>query len=194
MLYGYKSFSLGHMFHHIYPDSPDYDVHSPRGYNFFSFLISPVKDTVRVVQRAYYERFGKNELTEKKIKIQIVLFQLSVVLKVIFLFLLLGPKLFVVFYLPLYIANLFVFAHINFVTHRLNDNGDYEVVNLNHNIYYKVVNFLSCGGYFHKSHHEKPQYLNPMNAPLSNKSYITYKESKHPCVSGHILTNDEVIV
>jgi fatty acid desaturase len=175
MLYGFKGFQVGHMFHHIYPDNPVYDPHPPRGYSFLRFVISPIEATLRVIEKGYFDSFGENEKTRRSIKIQTYLFNVGIVLRLMFLFLLLGPVLFTFLYLPIYIGNIFVFAHINYATHVENENGDSEIINLDHNLYYKFVNIVSYGGYFHKSHHLKPQQFDPSQVILkSEKRYITY--------------------
>jgi fatty acid desaturase len=180
MLYGFRGFALAHMFHHIYPDDPKMDPHPPRGYTFLRFVISPIEATLRVVEGAYYLYFGNNELTRKNIKIQIILFNLGLFFRVIFWFLLLGPTLFFLAYLPIYIANIFVFAHINYAAHIERADGRSEIINLNHNFYYKFVNLVSLGGYFHKSHHLKPGAFNPAKIKINNSvDYITFVPAKN---------------
>jgi len=161
MLYGFKGFQVGHMFHHIYPDNPTYDPHPPRGYSFLRFVISPIEATLRVIRTAYFDFFGENEETRRSLAIQTSLFNIGIGLRVIFLFILLGPVYFSLLYLPIYLTNIFVFAHINYATHIENEDGNSEIINLDHNFYYRFVNLVSFGGYFHKSHHLKPQLLNP---------------------------------
>lgn len=178
MLYGFGGFRLGHVFHHKYPDNPQYDPHPPRGLTFARFLVAPVEATLVVVETAYFERFGRNSATERSIAWQRVLFQLSIVLKVAFWFLLLGPKVFTLFYLPLYVANIFVFAHINFATHVEGSTGQMEIINLSDGLYYRIVNVLSCGGYFHKNHHLRPKAFNPMRVPVAlDKPLTTFRDA-----------------
>ncbi len=175
MLYGYRGFSLGHMFHHKFPDNPKFDPHPPRGYSFLRFVVSPIEATLIIIERAYYETFGENKKSKTILQISRLVFNISILLKLSFWFLLLGAKVFTLFYLVLYISNIFVFAHINFATHIENENGDSEIVNLNHNLYYRVVNRISLGGYFHKNHHLKPRAFNPAKIAFKeNKSLVTY--------------------
>lgn len=175
MLYGYRGFALAHMFHHKYPDDPTMDPHPSRGQNFLEFVVSPIKATLLVVERAYYGYFGKNESTVTNIKIQLVLFNLAMAARVMFWLVLLGPKFFLMVYLPIYAANIFVFAHINFAAHRERSDTSSEIINLNHNLYYKFINLVSFGGYFHKSHHLKPTAFNPAKVVIDDSiDYITY--------------------
>lgn len=175
MLYGFRGFALAHMFHHIHPDDPTMDPHPPRGQSFLRFVISPIKSTLLVVERAYYLNFGKNAETIRLIKLQLGVFNLGLILRTLFWFLLLGPKLFTFVFLPVYIANIFVFAHINYVAHQERADGSSEIINLNHNLYYKIANFLSFGGYFHKSHHLRPRAFNPSYVEIKEEvEYVTY--------------------
>lgn len=176
MLYGFRGFRLGHLFHHKFPDNPDWDPHPPRGYNFLQFVMAPVKDTLKVIEKGYYESFGNNERTVRSIRIQTVLFYLSGFCRLFFWICLFKLEGFIFFYLPAYIGNIIVFAHINFATHIERKDGSCEIVNLNGNIYYRVINKLSFNGYYHKSHHRKPQFFNPKKAKIDDSvPYVSYK-------------------
>ena len=178
MLYGYGGFRLGHMFHHKYPDNPKYDPHPPKGHSFSASLVSPIKATLDVIERVYYENFGDSKSTQLNISTQKVLFNIGVILRVSFWFLLFGAEVFLIFYIPTYILNIFVFAHINYAAHIENEDGSSEIINLDHNYYYKIVNIISFGGYFHKNHHRKPQAFNPAKVIIEEDlAYITYRPS-----------------
>lgn len=175
MLYGFKGFQVAHMYHHIFPDDPTMDPHPPRGYSFLRFVVAPIEATLVVIRRAYLQNFGDTEENRKNLSLQEKLFNIGIISRVVFMFLLLGPELFLLAYIPVYLTNIFVFAHINYATHIENENGDSEIINLDNNLYYKYVNKVSLGGYFHKSHHRNPQVLNPSTIVLKNeKRYITY--------------------
>ena len=179
MLYGYRGFALAHMYHHIFPDDPQMDPHPPQGQKFSRFVVSPIEATLRVVTKAYYDQFGENEKTRANIRHQLILFNLGLLARTAFWFLLLGPKFFLLGYLPVYAANIFVFAHINFAAHREREDGSSVVINLNHNLYYRYINIVSFGGYFHKSHHYRPQAFNPMFVKLDDSiPYVTYVPEK----------------
>jgi fatty acid desaturase len=176
MLYGFKGFRLGHLYHHKFPDNPMWDPHPPKGYNFIEFVMAPVKDTLKVIERGYYQNFNKNKQSEKSIKIQTALFYLSGLSRLFFWFALFKLNGFVFFYLPIYAGNIIVFAHINYATHVEREDGTIEIINLNHNLYYKIINLLSYNGYFHKSHHMRPQLFNPKKAKINDAiPYISYK-------------------
>ena len=172
MLYGFKGFALAHMFHHLHPDDPLMDPHPPQGKKFLPFVISPIKSTLLVVERAYYGYHGRTDASVANIRKQVILFNLCLAARTAFWFLLLGPKYFLLAYLPTYFANIFVFAHINFAAHRECADGTSEILNLNHNIYYKYINQVSFGGYFHKSHHLRPGVFNPATVTIDEKKRL----------------------
>ena len=174
MLYGYRGFSLGHMFHHKFPDNPEFDPHPPRGYSFLRFVISPVKATLVILERAYLKEFGDTDETRRNLLLQKFFFNFSISLKVLFWFLVFGPKVFIAFYLVLYISNIFVFAHINYATHVEDELGNSKIINLNNHLYFKIVNVVSFGGYFHKNHHRKPSAFNPSSIKENLEPLHTY--------------------
>ena len=175
MLYGYRGFSLGHMFHHKYPDNPEFDPHPPQGQSFLRFVVSPIKATLVIIERAYFKEYGENSKTRANITMQKIFFNSSIFLKLLFWFLLFGAKNFFLFYLVLYVSNIFVFAHINYATHVEDEHGQSQIINLNNNLYYKIVNVISFGGYFHKNHHLRPRVFNPSRIVGSAAVLNTYK-------------------
>jgi fatty acid desaturase len=169
MLYGFEGFRLGHLFHHKHPDNPKYDPHPPHGLKFHEFLISPIKATLVVIENAYYETFGITEQSSRNIALQKIFFNLTIAARIVFWVALLGPKWFFLFYVPMYFANIFVFAHINYATHVHRQDGYSEIINLDGNIYYRFVNFVSFGGYYHKNHHLSPKSFDPSRVSVAYK-------------------------
>ena len=178
MLYGFTPFKLGHFYHHRFPDNPEYDVHPPRGYGFLRFVLSPTEQTITVLENLYFENFGYSNIARQNAKLQKVMFGISIVVKLGFWFCLFGPKLFLMLYLPTYVLNIFVFAHINYATHVETDSGGSEVIDLDHNVYYKFVNLVSFGGYYHKNHHLNPGMINPSLKRSERKKLLTWSPSK----------------
>ncbi|TXL12550.1 hypothetical protein BMR06_17375, partial [Methylococcaceae bacterium HT5] len=85
------------------------------------------------------------------------------VMKTFFLFSLLGPKVFVLLFIPSYLANVFLFATFNYFTHHKKADETYEILNLDHNLYYKFCNKTLFGVMYHKNHHLRPRLFNPMD-------------------------------
>jgi fatty acid desaturase len=176
MLYGFEGFRLGHVFHHKYPDNPQYDPHPPHGLKFHEFLVSPIKATLDVIENAYYANFDHGIGSRRNVALQKIFFNLSIVARLVFWVALLGPKWFLLFYLPMYFANIFVFAHINFATHVQSHDGSFEIINLDSNSYYQFINLVSFGGYYHKNHHLSPKSFNPARVSVAcQKSLVTYQ-------------------
>ena len=83
--------------------------------------------------------------------------------------------MFFIFYVPSFMGMVGIFAHINYACHRDHEDGSVEIVNLNHNLYYKIANFITLGGYYHKNHH--------LNMNLFDPRELNTKRSKVPLIS-----------
>jgi fatty acid desaturase len=150
--YGFSNFILVHTLHHKFSDNR-FDPVSPEGMSFLKFLLAPTRYMITHTKDYLIDRHGKNDNYEKILSTQSVIFYMNLVLRQICWFMLLGPALYIAFYLPAVLSNILILAHINYVCHRDNDDGSVEIFNLNHNLYYKIANAITFGGYYHKSHH-----------------------------------------
>ncbi len=160
VLFGLGPFRISHFLHHAFADS-ERDPHPPRGKRFLPFLLTTQMETIKVIRKAYLDMHGDDRRTQTILFVEMGFYYVSMIARLACWLWLLGPTLFVCFYLPAYLTNLVVFAHINFATHQTQDDGSVAIVNLNHNAYYKVVNLVGSGVYFHKNHHLKPSAFNP---------------------------------
>ena len=94
--------------------------------------------------------------------------------------LVLGPVGFVFFYVPFKAVNALIYADFNYRTHRPAGAGSYEVVNLNHNLWYKLLNAISFGSYFHKNQHLQPLVFDPRNIKRRGAArLVTYKSVQY---------------
>lgn len=100
-------------------------------------------------------------------------------MRLLFWFLLLGPVLFLAFYLPSFVTVALVNAHFNYATHRPREDGTVEILNLNHNFLYHFLNFCGHGFYFHKNHHLKPWLFNP-----SPQNFVKDEAKRHNVTGG----------
>lgn len=157
-----KCFTVGHMLHHKYTDTEN-DPHPPGKQSFIEFILNSRNNTIRIITKFYYEYHGENEKNKLNIKMQLVVFHILALLKLILLFLLLGPIVFVFFYIPFYFSYFLGFAHLNYISHLPNENGVVEIKNNFDTIFYKIMNILTSGGYYHKNHHLYPTLYNPSN-------------------------------
>ncbi|MGE3756333.1 MAG: hypothetical protein AB7H97_01180, partial [Pseudobdellovibrionaceae bacterium] len=85
------------------------------------------------------------------------------------------------FFVPFYSVMTMIYWHFNYSSHRPTEIG-FEILDLNHNLYYKIANFMSAGTYFHKTHHERPSIFNPSKAPVSGRviSYENPSKAEQP--------------
>ncbi len=171
-LYGFTNFVMIHMLHHQYTDEK-HDPVNPKGMNFFVFLSAPMRYMIRVTKGWLNEVHGTKVGYQQTMMIQTFFFHLNVILRLVFWYFAFGPELFLSFYLPSLAANYSVHAHINYVCHRDQEDGSIEIMNLNHNLYYKFANLITFGGYYHKNHHLKLNVFNP--ASLGNESNLVKK-------------------
>ncbi len=162
VLYGFSNFIMIHLLHHKHADS-DLDPVNPKGIPFLIFLFAPMRFMIRVTINWLRSTHSKQKNFESILLGQTLIFHLNLMLKLIFWFLLFGPGVFLCFYLPSLLTNYGVHAHINHACHREREDGSIEILNLNHNVYYRMVNFFTMGGYFHKNHHTNLRLLNPMH-------------------------------
>jgi stearoyl-CoA desaturase (delta-9 desaturase) len=86
--------------------------------------------------------------------------------KLVFWFLLFGPTGFVFFFIPSFISYFLGFGHLNYISHLPDQDGHIRIKDHRDGWYYKVMNVITSGGYFHKSHHEKPWLYNPSRQQL----------------------------
>ena len=160
ILMGLAAFELNHTMHHAYADS-DLDPHNPNNKKFLPFFFANNFGGTKVVLRKYLQFFGDNRLNQTLFKLTIFMHFIAVPMRLTFWLLLLGPSLLITFFLPSYVFHMFVFSHINYVTHATDKDNQTIILNLNSNLYYKFVNFFGSGVYFHKNHHLNPGHYNP---------------------------------
>ena len=160
VLFGLGPFRISHVLHHAHADS-EFDPHPPNGKGFLYFLATTQLNTIRVIRRRFLNIHGSSAKTHSVLALEIFFYYISLVARLVSWVLLLEPTYFMVFFVPAYLTNVLVFAHINFATHKTHADGRVEIINLNHNFYYKLVNRIGSGVYFHKNHHLKPGLYNP---------------------------------
>lgn len=159
-LYGFTNFVMIHLLHHRYSDT-DFDPVNPKGKSFLIFLLAPMRFMIKVAIQWLEGVHGHKRGYREILLTQTVVFHLVLGVKLCFWWALFGTEGFLFFYLPALFTLYGVHAHINYVCHRELADGSVEIFNLNHNPYYKLVNFVTSGGYFHRNHHENLKLFNP---------------------------------
>lgn len=162
VLYGLSNFVMIHTLHHKYSDQ-DLDPVNPMGMSFLVFLSAPMRYMIKTAKKYLFQVHGNKENYTMIMNAQSIIFHANLILKLAMWYLLFGKILFVTFFLVSLLTNYFIFAHINYICHRVDVNGSVEVVNLDHNLYYKIANLFTMGGYYHKNHHLNLRIFNPKN-------------------------------
>lgn len=167
VLFGLAPFRISHILHHAYADTTQ-DPHPPEGKGFLHFLTTTQLNSIRVIRRKYLGYHGSSFRTHAILVIEMAFYYLGILGRLGVWVWLLGPTLILFFYVPAWLTNLLVFAHINFATHVKTGEDRYELINLDHNWYYRTINFFGDGAYYHKNHHKWPKLINPSRPPLQN--------------------------
>lgn len=165
-----------HKIHHQYPDDPKNDPHPPLALSFWGFVRN-MKGTMRTVMtNNYFDQWGENTETKRIWAMVDLTLPLNRFLRALFLFLLFGPALFVFLWIPSYLVNVLFYAHLNYATHRINNRGDFEVLDLDHNRFYRFMNLVGQGCYYHKTHHWRPTTINPQSLkPTRATPLVSYR-------------------
>ena len=180
-LYGFLGWPVAHLLHHKYPDDPERDPHPPDHLPFWKFALSMRLSLRRCLTTAYFQKWGDGPRSRRIWAAKNFFAASGMYVRLFFWFLVLGPVAFTLFFIPSLVTNILFFAHFNFYTHRPTNDGKIEILNLNEGIYYRLINRLFLGIYFHKNHHAHPSYANPRYASVSAsvdsaKSMIATKE------------------
>jgi len=165
VLYGYTNFVLIHFLHHQYSDE-ELDPVNPKGMSFIVFLTAPMRYMIRAAKKFLFKMHGQNSDYKKIMSAQTIVFHLNLLLRLILWYLLLGKSLFLLFFIPGFVSIVAVFAHINYICHKQTEKG-VDIQNLNHNLYYKIANFFTMGGYYHKNHHINMRLFDPRDLEKS---------------------------
>lgn len=175
-LWGFTGWKLIHVFHHLYTDNADLDIHSPKGMTFGQYVRKMIYFPSQIISKKYYEHWGNTPKSHTIRKISFVLFLILLLCNLTFWYLLLGPSGMLFFYLPSYIGAYFLFAHLNYYGHPVdNQTGETHPVNLDHGPYYWLANRCWVGIYFHLNHHKKPALFNPRHMPEAEAAKLAYQ-------------------
>lgn len=160
VLLGMAAFELNHRMHHTHSDG-ELDPHNPHNKKFFLFIFANNFGGTRPVLEKFLKFHGNTKANKMIFQLSAAFHFAGVPLRAAFWLFLLGPSLFITFFIPSYLFHMFVFAHINYFTHEMNDEGKAVIHNLDGNLYYRFVNYFGSGVYFHRNHHVNPNHYNP---------------------------------
>lgn len=160
VLMGFGIMCINHTLHHAYADTLN-DPHNPHEKSFLRFFFTAIFSGSHIIERHYLDIHGHTWTNRLLFKLNIILHYLGIPLRLFAWYYLLGTDLFMYLFIPAFVIYLFAFSHVNYITHTLNTNGEHEIINLDSNLWYKIVNFLGDGVYYHKNHHQYPKLYNP---------------------------------
>jgi len=169
---------INHTFHHSKPDT-DEDPHAPMEKGFLIYLLTCLHSGVDVIRKRFYKYHGESSLTKAVFNYNVAVHFISIPLRLLAFYALLGPALMLMIYLPAFVAFTFTFAHVNYITHQDDENGETAILNKDSNPWYKFVNFVADGIYYHKNHHKNPNLYNPKF--LSNSQIQKVKSEEIRC-------------
>jgi fatty acid desaturase len=174
-LTGFAGWCISHFIHHAAPDDPAKDAHPP-GHTTFREYVNAMGQMMKTnLTDKYFETFGDNAHARSTWSLVAFLLPFVRYLRVAFVLLLLGPTLFVMLFVPFKMANTLIYGDFNYRTHRPTADGGFEVLNLNHSIWYKLLNAISFGSYFHKNHHRNANVFDPRYAGNDDLPLVTYR-------------------
>ncbi len=170
-LWGFMGWKLIHLVHHQYSDNHVMDPHPPKDLSFWQFTRIMFLHSSAKISERYREHWGLSAKTRFLHGAVLVTFTVMAACNLLLWYLLLGPVGFLFFYVPSYVVNHLLFAHINYYAHPKEEDGSTRPGNLDHNAYYKIANALWCGIYYHGNHHRKPQLFNPKRMPVTRRTH-----------------------
>ncbi|MBV8882654.1 MAG: fatty acid desaturase [Chroococcidiopsidaceae cyanobacterium CP_BM_RX_35] len=167
---GFTGWVVTHHLHHCFPDDPEKDPHPPHNLQFWKFA-DEMKNTIRgALTRSYFEIWGETAKSQRIWTGLEILLPINRFLRSLLWLLIGGPIVFTFFFIPSYIGNVLIFYHFNYYTHTQAIGATGDIMNLNHNVFYKLMNTLLFGTYFHKNHHLNPNLFDPRKLKTTSKA------------------------
>lgn len=160
-LVGFQEWTLAHHIHHRYADDAVQDPHPPLDFSFWKYGLRMKFAIANKFTFYYFQAWGKTPRASKIWLLTGPFIALNCYMRSLIWLFFLGPLGFIFFFLPSYFSNMVFYAHFNYYTHRPMANGNYEILNLDHNALYRALNAVTFGAYYHKNHHLKPYLFNP---------------------------------
>ena len=168
-LTGLPFWTIVHVLHHKHTDDQNLDPHPPMDKSYWKFLTDMRQSVSTVLANYYFSLWGKTEESVRNLKEFGIEFKTATFLQVVFWYLLLGPQIFSYFFASAVVFKMLHYAWFNYATH-VYTGSETSIVNLDHG-FYKLINFLSFGFYYHKNHHLQPNLFDP------SKMHKQHKES-----------------
>ncbi len=162
-LYGFPDWKVLHFMHHSFSDDPDLDPHPPLEKKYWEFTKEMRTTASSAFSKHYFKQFGQTPATIRSAKLFGRATKFDALMKLTFWYLALGGQAFTFFYLTSIAFKMLHYAWFNHSTHQSADGRRVELRNLNHGLFYPIINALAFGMYFHKNHHISPSTFNPQD-------------------------------
>jgi len=134
-LLSHHIWSIMHMVHHQYPDDPVRDPHPPLNQNIVIFGANMKSKMALHLQNFYLEHWKNNPKNKINWSLTLALVIAVYFCYALFWLLLLGPKIFTLFYITSHTITSFWYVHFNFATHRLDKDGKPQILDLEGKLY-----------------------------------------------------------
>lgn len=176
----FASWEILHRYHHMNTDHPELDPHPVnRGFwrFFFQKMLAGLEKNLR---HQYLERWGDTPKMRRQDTARSIGSFLSGVVLVTCWFVICGPVLFFVVFLPALAFGAIHVSHFNWVTHNASAEGedDFRPTNLDTGVYW-IANRILFGLYMHANHHAYLKLFNPMNLDKVKSERVATKISTH---------------
>jgi fatty acid desaturase len=159
-LYGFPAVRIVHQIHHRYPDDPRLDPHFPGSSNYWSFVLKVNLLAFKSLSYFYFRIWGIAKPALALWRRTSYFSLSSIIFRLLFIYLLLGYNLFILFYLPSYLAMALFAGFVNFYAHQPDEKQEFRVRNLTGPLF-DLINKLFLGILMHKNHHQNPTLFNP---------------------------------
>ncbi len=157
----FKAWQTKHvLFHHRYPDHPELDPHPPMNDSFLKYSMLMKYRIARALEKNYYHQWGHTNQSQRDMGLTGLTILLSIYAGFFVWFEVLGPKYFLLFFTTSNFVTLNIYHHFNYYTHRPSADGKVEIIDNDKGIF-KVLNLITFGSYFHRTHHRSPKIFNP---------------------------------
>ena len=166
-LTGFPDWTILHVFHHQHPDDAKLDPHPPLQKNYWEFAFGMRAHIGNCFMRHYFKYFGESPLSIKRVGYFLKAAKFNMLMKVCFWYFVFGPQNFTFFFTTSILLKMLHYAWFNYATHKIDKNGDYMIKNLDHS-FYRLINLIASGLYYHGNHHTNPHFHNPKNIPVKN--------------------------
>lgn len=159
-LIGFFGWKIPHIAHHLNADIEGKDPHAPAGMGFFQYSSKIKSDVLQTLKDSYLETFP-NENGPLIWKCSFALIWINRMLRVLFWYAVLGFEYFILFFVTSYFVQLTFYVHFNWVTHKKSDSGEYLIKDIDEGLYYRCINKIMWGMFYHGTHHKFPYLMDP---------------------------------